>query len=115
MIDRVRGDISDTAGTVRDEMSALGWLIRTAALLAVGAAVYQELRKPPSERTWHGKLLGFVPYDFRLPSVSRLRDTYWNLRSNRIFSDKPVGVGWSVNLAAVLKRLGVIGGSPRTR
>jgi hypothetical protein len=100
---------------VRDEINALGWLIRTAVLVAVGAAVYKELRKPPSDRTWQGKLLGVVPYDFRLPTIARLRDAYWNRRSNRLFSDKPVGVGWSVNVAALLKRLGVIGGPARTR
>lgn len=111
MIDRVRDDISDTAGTVGEELSALAWLLRTAVLAAVAAAVYKELRKPAAERTWQGKLLGFVPYDFRLPTPARLRDAYWNTRTNRLFSDKPVGVGWSVNLAALLKRLGLIGGT----
>jgi len=28
-------------------------------------AIVQELRKPPDERTWHGKVADFVPYDFR--------------------------------------------------
>ena len=110
MIERVRDDISDKAGTVRDELSALGWLIRTAVFAAVVAAVYTELRKPPGQRTWHGKLGGFVPYDFRMPTWQRLRDTYWNTRSSRIFTDKPVGVGWSVNVAAILRRLNVLGG-----
>ena len=110
MIERVRDDISDKASTVGDELSALGWLIRTAVLAAVVAAVYTELRKPPGQRTWHGKLAGFVPYDFRMPTWQRLRDTYWNTSSRRIFTDKPVGVGWSVNVAAILKRLNLLGG-----
>lgn len=113
MIERVRDDISDTADTVGTELSALAWLIRTAALAAVAGAIYTELRKPPEQRTWHGRLLGFIPYDFRLPTWERIRDTYWNTRSDRLFTDKPIGVGWSVNLAAILKRFGVIKSGPQ--
>ena len=108
MIDRVRDDISDTASTVGQEISALGWLIRTALMAAVAGAIYQEMRKPPEERTWEGRLLGFVPYDFRLPTIGRIREAYWNPHSTRIFSGRPIGVGWAVNLPAVLKRLGVM-------
>jgi hypothetical protein len=119
MIERVREDISDTAGNVRKEMSALAWLLRTAVFAAVAGAVYKELHKPPEERTWTGKLLGFVPYDFRIPNVGRLRDAYWNPGSRQIFTDRPVGVGWAVNVAAVLKRLGIMGQTaqraPRSR
>jgi hypothetical protein len=115
MIERVRDDISDKASSVGEEISALGWLIRTAVIAAVGGAIYQEMRKPSAERTWHGKLLGFVPYDFRLPDLDRLRDTYWNTSTNRIFTDKPIGVGWSVNLAAVLKRAGLLKRPTRRR
>jgi hypothetical protein len=108
MIERVRDDISETADTVGSELSALGWLIRTAVLAAAAGAIYKELRKPPEERTWHGKLLGFLPYDFRLPTLDRIRDTYWNPRSDRLFTDKPIGIGWSINLAALLKRIGAL-------
>ena len=110
MIERVRDDISEKASTVGEEMSALGWLIRTAVIAAVGGAIYQEMRKPSAERTWHGRLLGFVPYDFRLPDLTRLRETYWNTSSNRIFTDKPIGVGWSVNVAAIFRRLNMLRG-----
>ncbi len=68
MIERVRDDIGDTADTVRNEMGALAWLLRTAVLAAVGGAIYSELRKPPGERTWEGRLLGTIPYDFRMPT-----------------------------------------------
>lgn len=114
MMERVRDDISDTAGTVRQELGALAWLIRTATLAAVVGAVYTELRKPPEKRTWHGKLMGFVPYDFRMPTMQRLRDTYWNTSSDRIFTDRPLGVGWAINIPAVLKRLGMMQGKGRT-
>jgi hypothetical protein len=114
MIERVRDDISDSADTVRSELSALAWLIRTATFAAEAGANYTELRKPPAERTWHGRLLGFVPYDFRRPTWDRVRDTYWNTRSDRLFSDKPIGVGWSINLAAILKRVGVLGSAAKS-
>ena len=93
--------------TLRDELAALAWVARTAAIAAVGAAVYAELRKPPEERTWHGRLLGVVPYDFRLPTMKRIRRSYFDPSSDRIFTPEPIGVGWGVNVAAVAKRLGL--------
>lgn len=114
MIERVRDDISDSANTVRNELSALAWLIRTVAIAAVAAAIYTELRKPPEQRTWHGRVMGVIPYDFRRPTLDRIRDTYWNTRTDRLFTDKPIGVGWSINLAAVLKRFGVLGAGRKT-
>jgi hypothetical protein len=98
--------------TVRGELDALKSIIRTAVLVAVGAALYRELRLPPEQRTWQGRVLGFVPYDFRIPSVGRLRDAYFNTDTDRLFSPTPFGVGWAVNVAAVLKRFGMrtIGG-----
>lgn len=93
---------------VRDEISDLAGLFRTLVVLAIAAAIWTEMRKPPAERSWHGKLIGFVPYDFRLPTLSRLRDAYWNPTSDRIFTDRPLGVGWAVNVPAVLRRAGVL-------
>lgn len=107
MIDNVRGDLSRKAGTARSELDALMWLIRTALVGAVLGALYTELRKPPEERTWNGKLLGVVPYDFRVPSIERLRQAYWNPRSPKLFTDRPLGVGWSVNIPTLLRRIGV--------
>ena len=107
MIENVRGDLSRKAETARSEMDALLWLIRTAALGAVAAAIYVELRKPPAERTWNGKLLGAIPYDFRLPTLERIRGAYWNPRSPKIFTDRPLGVGWAINIPTLLRRLGV--------
>lgn len=94
--------------TVRDEIDALLWIIRMAVLGALVGAIWRELSKPPAERTWNGRLLGFVPYDLRLPTLTRLRDSYFNTRSAALFTSQPVGVGWSVNIASVLKRLGIL-------
>ena len=72
-------------------------------LVAIGViAVVQELRKEPGERTWHGKVAGFVPYDLRKPTVERFRQTYWN-PDGPLVSGKAWGVGWAPNFAAVKK------------
>ena len=55
-------------------MKDLVRLIRTLAWTAFVAAIYQELRKPPEARTWNGKVAGVVPYDFRIPTLDRLRE-----------------------------------------
>jgi hypothetical protein len=95
--------------TVQREIGDLGAVIRNLTLIAVGVAIYTELRKPPAERTWHGKLAGVLPYDFRVPSVETLRLAYWNPRSQKIFTDRPLGVGWAINVPTLLRRLGVTG------
>lgn len=82
-------------------MGTLRRLRRLARFTAFGlvvAAVATELAKPESERTWEGRVLGFVPYDFRPPTWQRIRDAYWNPSSDRLFSDRVFGVGWAVNL-----------------
>ena len=76
MIERVRDDISEKASTVGEEMSALGWLIRTAVIAAVGGAIYQEMRKPSAERT--GSVGGTNSATVRLPSMAS-----WNQRPSR--------------------------------
>ncbi len=73
-------------------------LVRFAAFGLVVAAVATELSKPEPERTWQGRVFGYVPYDFRPPTWQRIRDAYWNPTSDRLFSDRVFGVGWAVNL-----------------
>ena len=76
------------------------------ATVAIGAAaIYEQLRRPPEERTWHGEILG-VPYDFRPPSLSRLMAAWWNPDDPRLLTPRDFGVGWAVNLhrASVLGR-----------
>jgi hypothetical protein len=76
------------------------------ALLLIGVvAIIQELRKPSEERTWHGKVAGFVPYDFRKLSVDRIRETYWN-PDGPVVSGKAWGVGWAPNFGAVKRLIG---------
>jgi hypothetical protein len=73
-------------------------LIRFATFALVAAAVATELAKPAEERTWQGRVIGVVPYDFRPPTWQRIREAYWNPESDRLFSDRVFGVGWAVNL-----------------
>jgi hypothetical protein len=73
-------------------------LLRLAVIGIVVAAVATELTKPEEERTWHGRVGGFVPYDFRLPTWERIRSAYWNPDSEQLLSDRVFGVGWAVNL-----------------
>ena len=86
------------------------WLVRLAqaAYIAVTvAAICQELEKPREERTWRGKI-GFVPYDFRPPTLQRLRDAFWNEDEDRIFTPEPFGVGWAVNFHSLLHKMQVV-------
>ena len=73
-------------------------LVRFVTFALVVAAVATELAKPAPERTWRGRVLGLVPYDFRPPTWTRIREAYWNPRSEKLFSDRVFGVGWAVNL-----------------
>ena len=79
--------------------------IRTLAWVALIAAVYQELKKPTAERTWQGKVGGFIPYDFRIPTIERVRSAYWDPASDTVFTDKVIGVGWAVNIPGLLRKL----------
>jgi hypothetical protein len=74
-------------------------------LALVGGAVLQELRKPAGSRTWQGRLLGIVPYDFRLPSWARIKTELWNPGDPRIITPHAFGVGWGINLYQVKRQL----------
>ena len=82
--------------------------LRTLLWVAFIAAIYQELKKPPEERTWHGRVAGSIPYDFRIPTLDRVREAYWAPESDRVLSDKVVGVGWAVNIPTAARKLSEI-------
>jgi len=85
----------------------IGRLIQAAAITITIAAVCQELEKPEEERHWHGKL-GFIPYDFRLPTIERLRESYWNTDSSQVFTTEAWGIGWAINFRALLEKMRII-------
>jgi hypothetical protein len=73
-------------------------LVRLTAFGLIVGAIATELSKPDAERTWEGKVLGVVPYDFRPPTWHRIKAAYWNPDSDRLFNDRVFGVGWAINL-----------------
>ena len=83
-------------------------ILQAAVITATLAAICQELEKPKAERKWHGKVAGFVPYDFRLPTVERVKAAYWNPHEHRVFTPRAFGVGWAINLYALLENLRIM-------
>ncbi len=59
----------------------------------------------PPEKT--GKFLG-APYDWRRPTVARLKQRWWNANDRRIFTPKSFGWGWGVNLREIAARLHLV-------
>ena len=71
--------------------------------LALGvAALVKELRTPPELRTWNGKVIGFVPYDLRMPTIARVKERMWNPESTHLINPRVFGVGWTLNLGRVV-------------
>jgi len=79
-----------------------GRLVQAAAITVTVAAICQELEKPAEERQWHGRV-GFVPYDFRVPTLTKIRDSFWNPREYRVFTERAFGVGWAINFHALME------------
>ena len=77
-------------------------LFQMVALLIFVQALREQLGRPPEERTWHGRIW-LIPYDFRLPTLGTLRDAYWNPDSERLFTDRVLGIGWAINFAHLLR------------
>ena len=90
---------------MRDNWNRLGNLLKIAAALLAAGALYQELKKPAEEREWHGKVANFVPYEFRPPTLERLRERLWNPEDPRIFTEHVFGVGWAINFHTLLLKL----------
>ena len=83
---------------------SLTTVIALGAGLLVLAPVVLELRKPSQERTWHGTI-GGIPYDFRRPTLARLRSAWWDPSSNQVFTARDFGIGWAINLPAFFDRV----------
>lgn len=52
----------------------------------------------------HGSFLG-IPFDFRLPTVQRVRESFWNPSNPRVLTPQLFGWGYSINVPALLQRL----------
>ena len=84
-------------------------ILQATAVTITLVAICQQLEKPEEEREWYGKVAGFIPYDFRLPTSERLKEAYWNPYDSRIFTPDVFGIGWAINFYALLERLRLIG------
>jgi hypothetical protein len=50
-----------------------------------------------------GKFLG-VPYDWRRPTLARLKQRWWNPSEPRLFTPRMLGWGWAINVARLFGR-----------
>jgi hypothetical protein len=78
-------------------------VLKAAAIGLAVLAVLEQLRRPADERTWEGEVVGFVPYDFRMPTIERARSRWWNPQEERLFVPQVFGVGWTVNFARLAR------------
>lgn len=54
-----------------------------------------------------GRFLG-VPYDWRRPTLARIKQRWWNPHDNRIITPKSWGWGYAFNFNGLLRRLHLI-------
>ena len=81
---------------------------RASLVIGIGlvvAAVATELRKPVEMRTWQGYVAGVVPYDFRLSHAVQLSSNGARPDSDRLVIPRRFGVGWTVNITELSRRL----------
>ncbi|MCL1869901.1 MAG: hypothetical protein FWF90_05755 [Promicromonosporaceae bacterium] len=80
-------------------------LVTLAALALTAAAVVKELRTPAEERTWNGRVASVVPYDFRMPTLDRVKERMWNPEAASVVSPRVFGVGWTVNVGKLFAEI----------
>ena len=78
-------------------------LLQLIVMALTVAAIVKELRTPAEERGWNGVVAGFVPYDFRMPTLERVRERVWDPEGDHLLSPHVFGVGWTVNLGRVFE------------
>ncbi|MGH2388878.1 MAG: DUF5808 domain-containing protein [Chloroflexota bacterium] len=54
-----------------------------------------------------GRFLG-MPYDWRMPDTTRIKQRSWNPNDRRILTPKVFGWGYGINFYEVCRRLGLI-------
>lgn len=78
--------------------------LKVLVAIVVIAAIIKELRLPKEKRTWHGVVAGFIPYDFRMPTLERLKTAFWD-PEGPVIVGRPLGVGWTINFGGAVSRL----------
>ena len=90
-------------------MRVLSRLRKLTSLFAVVTVIYAL-----KTRQSHGRFLR-VPFEFRVPTPQRIRQRVWNPDEESMVAPQAFGVGWTLNLYQVARRLGLIGkGIPET-
>ncbi len=54
----------------------------------------------------HGTFLR-MPYDFRKPTLARIKERWWNSDDKRIFTPHIFGWGYTINFYQLLKKIGL--------
>jgi hypothetical protein len=79
-------------------------IITTVMIVLAIVAILDQLGRQPEDRDWNGRVVG-VPYDFRMPSINRLLERVWNPNDERIIVPQVFGLGWTVNLYQLKRRI----------
>jgi len=61
----------------------------------------------PEQSRRVGKFLG-IPYDFRKPTWTVVKERMWNRDDKRIFTPKVFGWGWTINFFQVFRKLRLV-------
>ncbi len=85
----------------KKKCGGFGRIVKLAALALTAAAVIKEVRTPADERTWNGTVASVVPYDFRMPTVERVKERLWNPEGEHYVGPRVFGVGWTVNVGKI--------------
>ena len=80
-------------------------VVRLLGMVVTVWALVRELRRPRELRTWHGRVAGFIPYDFRRPTGQRVRERMWNPGDPRLIVPSVFGVGWTLNAGRLIALL----------
>jgi hypothetical protein len=88
--------MSDKKASTR-KRGGLRDVVRLIAIALTVAAVVKEMRMPKAERTWHGTVAAVVPYDFRVPTLQRIKERLWDPEASSVVGPRVFGVGWTVN------------------
>jgi len=48
-----------------------------------------------------------MPYDFRKPTLARIKERWWNSDDKRIFTPRVFGWGYAINVYQLLKKIGL--------
>ncbi len=85
----------------RKPRKPISTLVLLSVGIIVGAAILDQLKRSPEQRTWQGQV-GGIPYDFRLPTPERIRAKVWNKNTSQVLMPHLFGVGWSLNFYPLL-------------